>query len=167
VTTPRLDHVVVVVEALEPAIAFFGELGLEIEGSGAMEGDWIDRVNGMADVKVDIVLLRTPDGHGKVELTAFRSPALVPPTPHPAPPNVVGLRSVMFEVDDVEDVVARLGRHGGELIGEIVRYEDAYRLCYLRGPGGIIVALAESISDDEAPETAMTPDEVDGQVYGG
>lgn len=163
----RLDHVVLVVEDLDAGVAFFRELGLEIEGSGAMEGDWIDRVNGMDDVKVDIVLLRTPDGHGKIELTTFRSPALVRATPHPAPPNVLGLRSVMFEVDDVADMVARLGRHGGELIGEIVRYEDAYRLCYLRGPGGTIVALAESLGGDEAPETAMTPDEVDGQVYGG
>ena len=166
-TTPRLDHVVVVVEALEPGIAFFRELGLEIEGQGPVEGDWVDRVNGIDDVKVDIVMLRTPDGHGKIELTAFRSPALVAADPHPAPPNVLGYRSVMFEVDDVDDTVARLEPLGGELIGEITDYEDIYRLCYLRGPGGIIVALAESLGGDDAPETSMTPDAVDGQVYGG
>ena len=166
-TTLRLDHVVVVVEDLEPGVAFFRELGLEVEGSAAVEGDWVDRVNGIDDVRVDIVMLRTPDGHGRIELTSYRSPALAEATPHPAPPNVLGLRSVMFEVDDVDDAVARLGRHGGELMGEIVRYEDRYRLCYLRGPGGIIVALAESLAGREAPETSMTPDEVDGQVYGG
>jgi catechol 2,3-dioxygenase-like lactoylglutathione lyase family enzyme len=167
VTNPRFDHVVVVVEALEPAIAFFRELGLEIEGSGAMDGDWIDRVNGIDDVKVDIVMLRTPDGQGKIELTAFRSPPLLAADPHPAPPNVLGLRSVMFEVDDVDDMVARLGGHGGTLMGEIVDYAGVYRLCYLRGPGGIIVSLAESVGGADAAETSMTPDAVDGQVYGG
>jgi catechol 2,3-dioxygenase-like lactoylglutathione lyase family enzyme len=162
----RLDHVVVVVEDLGAATAFFLELGMEVEGRAPIEGDWIDRVNGMADVKVDVVLLRTPDGLGKLELTAFRSPTLVRPTPHPAPPNVLGYRSVMFEVDDVDEVVARLVPQGGELMGEITDYEDSYRLCYLRGPAGIIVALATSLRP-EADTTAMTPDEVDGQVYGG
>ena len=162
-----MDHVVVVVEALDPAIAFFRELGLEVEGSSAVEGDWVDRVNGIEDVRVDIVMLRTPDGHGRVELSTYRSPSLVDATPHPAPPNALGLRSVMFEVEDVDAMVERLGRHGGTLMGDIVDYAGAYRLCYLRGPGGIIVALAQSIGGDEAPETSMTPDEVDGQVYGG
>jgi catechol 2,3-dioxygenase-like lactoylglutathione lyase family enzyme len=164
---PRLDHVVVVVEALEPAIAFFHELGLETEGSASMEGSWLDRINAIDGLQIDIVMLRTPDGHGRLELTSFRSPALVDASPHPAPPNTAGLRSVMFEVDDVDAMVERLGRHGGTLIGEIVAYEDVYRLCYLRGPGGIIVSLAETLGGTDAPETSMTPDEVDGQVYGG
>ena len=163
-----MDHVVVVVESLEPAIAFFQELGLEIEGRAPVEGDWVDRVNGVDDVKVDIVMLRTPDGGGKIELTAFRSPALVAAQPHPAPPNVLGYRSVMFEVDDVDGTVARLASHGGELIGQVTDYEDVYRLCYLRGPGGIILALAETLGGGAEPDTtSMTPDEVDGQVYGG
>ena len=165
-TSPRLDHVVVVVDDLAAATAFFLELGLEVEGQAPIEGDWVDRVNGIDDVKVDVVLLRTPDGHGKLELTAFRSPALIPATPQPAPPNVLGLRSVMFEVDDVDDVVARLGAHGGELMGEIVDYEDQYRLCYLRGPAGIIVALATPLHP-RVDTTEMTPQPVDGQVYGG
>ena len=164
---PRMDHVVVVVEALEPAIAFFHELGLETEASTTVEGTWVDRINAIDGLRADIVMLRTPDGRGKLELTTFRSPSLVDASPHPAPPNTLGLRSVMFEVDDVDDAVERLARHGGTLIGEIVDYEDIYRLCYLRGPGGIIVSLAESLGGAGAPETSMTPDEVDGQVYGG
>ena len=168
-TNLRLDHVVVVVDDLAAATAFFLELGMEVEGTAPIEGAWLDRVNGLDDVKVDVALLRTPDGQGKLELTAFRSPALVDATPHPAPPNVLGLRSVMFEVDDVDDVVARLQPHGGERIGEIEQYEDQYRLCYLRGPAGIIVALAESLGghDADADTTSMTPAPVDGQVYGG
>ena len=165
-TTLRLDHIVVVVDDLAAATDFFLELGMEVEGRMPVEGDWVDRVNGLDDLKVDIVMLRTPDGDGKLELTAFRSPPLVAATPQPAPPNVLGLRSVMFEVDDVDDVVARLEAHGGELIGEIVEYEDQYRLCYLRGPAGIIVALATSLQP-QADTTEMTPEPVDGQVYGG
>ena len=165
-TNPRLDHVVVVVVDLEAAAAFFLELGMEIEGRAPIEGAWVDRVNGIDGVKVDAVLLRTPDGQGKLELTAFRSPPLIDATPDPAPPNVLGLRSVMFEVDDVDDVVARLRAHGGELMGEITEYEDHYRLCYLRGPAGIIVALAQSLQPN-ADTTDMTPEPVDGQVYGG
>jgi catechol 2,3-dioxygenase-like lactoylglutathione lyase family enzyme len=144
-TTLRLDHVSVIVDDLEAAKAFFGELGLELEGQARMEGDWVDRVNGIDDIRVEIAMMRTPDGAGKLELTKFHAPALVPSQPDPAPVNTLGLRTVMFEVDDIDDAVARLGRHGGTLIGEIAQYEDAYRLCYLRGPGGMIVALAESL----------------------
>jgi catechol 2,3-dioxygenase-like lactoylglutathione lyase family enzyme len=141
----RLDHVVVVVDDMESSVAFFQELGLEIEGAMPISGDWVDRINGMQGIDLDIVTLRTPDGHGRLELTAFRSPAAITPEPSPPPPNALGLRSVMFAVEDVDDVVARLERHGGELMGEITQYEDLYRLCYVRGPAGMIVALAEEL----------------------
>jgi len=144
-TTPRMDHVSLIVDDLEAAIAFFTELGLESEGVAAVEGDWVDRVNGIDDVRVDIVMMSTPDGHGKLELTQFRSPDVLTPSPANATPNLLGLRSVMFEVDDIDDTVERLRAHGGELVGEIADYERYYRLCYLRGPGGAIIALAESI----------------------
>jgi catechol 2,3-dioxygenase-like lactoylglutathione lyase family enzyme len=143
--TLRLDHVVVVVEDLEAGVAFFTELGLEREGEQRVEGDWVDRVNGIDGVSVDIVMMRTPDGDGKLELTKFHAPIASTAEPN-APANTLGYRSVMFAVDDVDDTVARLQRHGGELIGEIVQYEDMYRLCYLRGPAGIIVALAEELT---------------------
>jgi catechol 2,3-dioxygenase-like lactoylglutathione lyase family enzyme len=141
----RLDHIVVVVDDLPAAVAFFEELGMTVEGEAPIEGDWVDRVNGIDGVRVDIVMLKTPDGNGRLEMTKFHSPALADSTPANDPPNTLGYRSVMFEVDDVEDAVARLQAHGGELMGEITRYEDVYRLCYVRGPAGIIVALAESL----------------------
>ena len=144
-TSLRMDHVSVVVEDLEAAKAFFVELGMELEGAATMEGDWLDRINGLAGIRIEIAMMRTPDGQGKLELTKFHAPELVAAEPAEAPPNVLGLRSVMFEVDDIEDMVARLRSHGAELLGEIVRYEDFYLLCYLRGPGGIILALAEQI----------------------
>ncbi|GGR76653.1 glyoxalase [Micromonospora fulviviridis] len=142
----RMDHVGIVVGDLEAAVAFFVELGMELEGEAAVEGPWVDRVNGLDDVRVDMAMMRTPDGHNKVELTAFRSPAAVSAEPAVAPPNTLGIRNVMFAVDDIDDVVARLRAHGAELVGEVERYEDAYRLCYVRGPEGIIVALAEQLS---------------------
>ncbi|MGC5385063.1 VOC family protein [Micromonospora chalcea] len=141
-----MDHVSVVVDDLPAAIAFFTELGMEVEGEMPVEGAWVDRVNGMDGVRVDIAMMRTPDGHGKLELTRFRAPALVAAEPSDAPPNTLGLRSVMFAVDDVDDTVARLRAHGGELIGEVADYGGVYRLCYLRGPAGVIVALAEQLS---------------------
>jgi catechol 2,3-dioxygenase-like lactoylglutathione lyase family enzyme len=141
----RLDHVVVVVDDLAAAIAFFTALGMTIEGEMAIEGPWVDRVNGIDGVQVDIVMLRTPDGHGRLELTQFRHPPLVASEPANAPPNTLGLRSVMFAVDSVDDTVARLRATGAELIGEVAQYEDQYRLCYMRGPAGIIVALAEEL----------------------
>ena len=144
-TVLRMDHVVVVVDDLEAAVAFFAELGMEIEGRMPIEGPWVDRVNAIDGVRVEIVMMRTPDGHGKLELTKFSAPTAISAEPHPAPPNTLGLRSVMFEVDDVDDAVARLQTRGGELIGEIAQYEEIYRLCYLRGPAGIIVALAERL----------------------
>ncbi|HEV2638544.1 MAG TPA: VOC family protein [Actinocrinis sp.] len=142
----RMDHVSVVVDDLEPAVAFFTELGLEVEGTSPVEGAWVDRVNGIDGVKVDIVMMRAPDGSGKLELTKFHAPALISTDPQNAPPNTLGLRSVMFEVEDIHDTVARLRTHGAELLGEVARYEDIYLLCYVRGPGGIIVALAEQLT---------------------
>lgn len=164
----RMDHVSVVVDDLDAAIAFFVELGMAVVGEAPVEGPWVDRVNAIDDVRIDIAMLRTPDGHGQLELTAFRHPPLVSAVPANEPPNTLGLRSVMFAVDDVDDAIRRLRPHGGELIGEIVDYEDIYRLCYLRGPAGIIVSLAQPLSGAGAPDTtSMTPDEVDGQLYGG
>jgi catechol 2,3-dioxygenase-like lactoylglutathione lyase family enzyme len=139
----RLDHVVVVVHNMEAAVAFFQELGMEIEGAMPISGDWVDRVNGLDDVRVEITMMRTPDGNGKLELTRFDHPAV--PRTEPHPPNTVGLRSIMFEVDDLDDALARLKGRGGELVGEIATYDDVYRLCYMRGPGGVIVALAQDL----------------------
>jgi catechol 2,3-dioxygenase-like lactoylglutathione lyase family enzyme len=144
-TIRRLDHVSVVVDDLAAAVDFFTELGMTIEGRMPVEGPWVDRVNAIEGVQVDIVMMRTPDGHGRLELTKFRNPELVELEPAIAPPNALGLRSVMFAVDSVDDTVARLRARGGELIGEVAQYEDMYRLCYMRGPAGIIVSLAEEL----------------------
>ena len=145
-TVQRMDHVSVVVDDLEAAKAFFLELGMEVEGEMPVQGPWVDRVNGMDGVQVDIAMMRTPDGQGKLELTKFRHPPVQTPEPAVAPPNTLGLRSVMFAVDDLDDAVARLQSRGAELVGEIEQYEEMYRLCYIRGPAGIIVALAEELS---------------------
>ena len=144
-TIKRLDHVSVVVDDLAAAIAFFTSLGMTREGDAVVEGSWVDRVNGLESVQVDIVMMRTPDGHGRLELTKFRHPQLIAIEPAIAPPNTLGLRSVMFAVESVDDTVARLRANGAELIGEVAQYEDMYRLCYMRGPAGIIVALAEEL----------------------
>jgi len=144
-TLQRMDNVLVVVEDLEAAKAFFAELGMELEGEATNEGPWVDRIIGLEGVRADIAMMRTPDGHGGIELTQFHTPPSVRAEPEDAPVNALGLRRIMFEVDDVDDVVARLRRHGGELVGEIMQYEDFYRLCFLRGPAGVIVGLAERI----------------------
>ncbi|WP_026411247.1 VOC family protein [Actinomadura oligospora] len=140
-----MDHVGVIVEDLEAAIAFFVELGMELEGRTPVEGPWVDRVNGIEGVRVDIAMMRTPDGHSKVELTRFTSPTAISPAPDNSVPNTLGLRSIMFAVDDIDDTIARLRGHGAELVGEVERYEDLFRLCYLRGPANVIVALAEQL----------------------
>jgi catechol 2,3-dioxygenase-like lactoylglutathione lyase family enzyme len=145
-TIKRLDHISVVVDDLDAAIEFFTVLGMSIEGRARVGGPWVDRINALEGIQVDIVMMRSPDGHGRLELTKFLSPELVPLEPAVAPPNALGLRSVMFAVDSVDDTVARLQSKGGELIGEVVQYEDKYRLCYMRGPAGIIVSLAEELS---------------------
>jgi hypothetical protein len=131
---------------LQPLSFFFTALGMTREGEASVEGPWVNRVNGLERVQVDIVMMVTPDGHGRLELTKFRNPQLVEIEPEIAPPNTLGLRSVMFAVESVDDTVARLRAHGAELIGEVAQYEDLYRLCYMRGPAGIIVALAEELS---------------------
>ena len=140
-----MDHVSVVVDDLEAAVAFFLELGMELEGEGAVEGSWVDRVVGIDGVRVDVAMVRTPDGHSRLELTKFHTPAAVGAVPDNAPANKLGIRRIMFAVDDIEDVLARLRTHGAELVGEVAQYEESYRLCYVRGPEGIIVALAEQL----------------------
>ena len=142
----RMDNVLIVVEDLEAAKAFFVELGMELEGETQVEGPWVGQVVGLDDVRADITMLRTPDGHGRVELTKFHTPAAVRAEPQDAPANALGIRRIMFAVEGIDDVVARLRSHGGELVGEIAQYEDKHRLCFMRGPEGIIIGLAEQLS---------------------
>jgi catechol 2,3-dioxygenase-like lactoylglutathione lyase family enzyme len=143
-TVQRLEHIGIVVDDLEAATAFFTALGLEPEGKASVEGDVVDRINGLAGVRADVVILRTPDGNGKVELARYRSPAYAGEhTPRPA--NAPGIRHILFAVDDIQASLATLRAHGGELVGELVNYGDSYWLCYVRGPAGIIVELAEKI----------------------
>jgi catechol 2,3-dioxygenase-like lactoylglutathione lyase family enzyme len=143
-TIQRMDNVGVVVDDLAAATAFFIELGMELDGEAGVEGTWVDRVVGLDGIRVDIAMVRTPDGHGRLELTKFHTPPAVGAEPN-APVNTLGIRKIMFAVDDIDDVLARLRAHGAELVGEVAQYEDIYRLCYVRGPEGIIVALAEEI----------------------
>jgi catechol 2,3-dioxygenase-like lactoylglutathione lyase family enzyme len=140
-----MDNVLIVVDDLEAAKAFFVELGLELEGEMPVSGRWVDLVVGLENVRCEIAMMRTPDGHGRLELTKFRSPAAVRAEPMNAPVNALGIRRIMFAVDDIEDVLARLRAHGAKLVGEVAQYEDMYRLCYIRGPEGIMVALAQQI----------------------
>jgi catechol 2,3-dioxygenase-like lactoylglutathione lyase family enzyme len=140
-----MDNVGIVVDDLEAAIAFFVELGLELDGEAVVEGRWVDRVVGLDDVRADIAMVRTPDGHSRLELTRFHAPTATTAEPN-APANTLGIRRIMFAVDDIEDILARLRSHGAELIGEVAQYENSYRLCYVRGPEGIIVALAQQLS---------------------
>ena len=141
-TIQRMDHVSVAVDNLEAAIAFFVELGMELEGKAPIEGRLVDRINALDGVRVDIAMMRTPDGHGRLELTKFHTPTAVSAEPENAPGNTLGLRSIMFAVDDIDAAIAGLRAHGAELVGEVARYQDSHRLCYVRGPEGIIVALA-------------------------
>ena len=141
----RMDNVGIVVEDLDGAIAFFGELGLELEGRGWVEGEWAGRVTGLGDQRVEIAMLRTPDGHGRLELSRFVAPEVVAGR-RTAPVNALGYLRVMFAVDDIDDTLARLVEHGAQLVSdEVVRYEDAYRLCYVRGPEGILLGLAQAL----------------------
>ncbi len=144
-TIRRMDNVLIVVEDLEAVKAFFVELGMELEGETTVEGGWAGRVVGLEDVRADIAMMRTPDGHGRVELSKFHTPPAVRAEPENVPANALGIRRIMFAVDDIDDVVARLRSHGAELVGEIAQYEDVYRLCFLRGPEGIIIGLAEQL----------------------
>ncbi|GAA0929743.1 glyoxalase [Virgisporangium aurantiacum] len=142
----RMDNVLIVVEDLDAVVSFFVELGMELEGKGPAEGEWVDKVIAIDGTRQDVAMLRTPDGHGRIELTQFHAPKAIRSEPTDAPVNTLGIRRVMFAVDDIEDTVARLRGTGVELVGEIVRYEDVYLLCYVRGPEGIIVGLAEQLS---------------------
>ncbi len=144
-TIQRMDNVGIVVEDLDGAIAFFTDLGMELQGRAQIEGRWADRTVGLDGVRSEIAMMRTPDGHGRLELAKYHAPAALAAEPPIPPPNTVGLHRVMFAVEDIDDTLARLRRHGAELLGDVARYEDSYRLCYLRGPAGIIVALAEQI----------------------
>src|ERR1700682_1631397 len=141
----RMDNVGIVVDDLKAATAFFVELGLELEGETTAEGQWVDRCVGLEGVRSDIAMLRTPDGHSRLELSKFHTPPATAGEPN-APANRLGIRRIMFAVEDIEDVLARLQSQGAELMGELTQYEDKYRLCYVRGPEGIIVALAEELS---------------------
>ena len=142
----RMDNVLIVVEDLDGAKAFFAELGMELQGQTQVEGPWADSTVGLEGVRADIAMMRTPDGHGRVELTRFHTPPAVRAEPEDAPANTLGIRRIMFAVDDIDDVVARLRRHGGELVGEIAQYEDRYRLCFMRAREGFVVGLAEQLS---------------------
>jgi catechol 2,3-dioxygenase-like lactoylglutathione lyase family enzyme len=145
-TLQRMDNVLIVVDDLEAAKAFFAELGKELEGETTVEGPWVDSTVGLNDVRADIAMMRAPDGDGRVELTKFHTPPAVRAEPESAPANALGIRRIMFAIEGIDDVVARLRRHGAELLGEIAQYEDVYRLCFMRGPEGIIIGLAEQLS---------------------
>jgi catechol 2,3-dioxygenase-like lactoylglutathione lyase family enzyme len=143
-TVKRLEHIGIVVDDLAAAKAFFVALGLDVEGEASLSGPLADRINGLDGVETDIVMLRTPDGNAKVELAAYRSPAYAGHADAAPPANAPGFRHILFVVDDIEASLARLRAHGGELVGELIDYEGAYKLCYVRGPAGIIVELAQA-----------------------
>src|SRR5881398_245094 len=141
----RMDNVGIVVESLDAALAFFVELGLELEGRAMVEGEWAGRVTGLGDQRVEIAMMRTPDGHSRLELSRFLTPPLVADHRN-APVNALGYLRVMFAVDDLDDTLARLRERGAQLVDEVVQYENSYRLCYIRGPEGLLIALAQELS---------------------
>jgi catechol 2,3-dioxygenase-like lactoylglutathione lyase family enzyme len=143
-TVKRMDNVGIVVESLETAISFFAELGLELEGRGTIEGEWAGRVTGLRDQRVEIAMMRTPDGHSRLELSRFVTPPVVADHRN-APVNALGYLRVMFTVEDIDGTLARLRKRGAQLVGEVVQYEDAYRLCYIRGPEGLLIGLAQEL----------------------
>jgi catechol 2,3-dioxygenase-like lactoylglutathione lyase family enzyme len=149
-TIQRMDHVGIVVNDLAAATEFFLELGLVLQGEGSVEGHWADRIVGLEGVRADVAMMQTPDGNGRLELSKFHSPS-DPADNRPAPANTPGIRHVAFAVEDIDAVVAGLRDRGAELVGELERYEDSYRLCYVRGPEGIIIELAEKIGDRPSP----------------
>ena len=144
-TLKRIDNILIVVDDLEAAKAFFLKLGLELEGETTVEGPSVDRLVGLQNVRATLALMRTPDGHGRIELDKFHTPEAIRTGPENVPVNALGIRRIMLAVDDLDDLVARLLAHGAELVGEVVQYEDAYRLAYIRGPEGIIVGLSEQL----------------------
>jgi catechol 2,3-dioxygenase-like lactoylglutathione lyase family enzyme len=143
-TVKRMDNVGIVVESLDDAIAFFAELGLELEGRATIEGEWAGRVTGLGDQRVEIAMMRTPDGHSRLELSRFLAPP-VAADHRTAPVNALGYLRVMFAIEDLDDTLSRLRKHGAQLVGEVVQYEDAYRLCYIRGPEGLLLGLAQEL----------------------
>ena len=145
-TIQRMDNVGIVVEDLDATIAFFTELGMELEGRAEIEGGWAEKVVGIDDMRCEIAMMRIPDAPGRLELAMYHTPQAITPDPAVSPANTLNLHRVMFAVDDIEDTVVRLRRHGGELVGEVSRYEDSFLLCYFRGPGGFIIGLAEQLS---------------------
>ena len=152
-----MDNVLLVVDDLEAVEAFFADLGLQLEGETVVEGQSVDRLIGLDGVRATIASMRTPDGHGRIELDKFHTPAAVRGEPVDAPVNTLGIRRIMFAVTDIDDIVARLQKHGAELIGEVVQFEDTYRLCYLRGPEGIMVALAEQLGNKSVTDVLGNP----------
>jgi catechol 2,3-dioxygenase-like lactoylglutathione lyase family enzyme len=143
-TVKRMDNVGIVVESLDTAISFFAELGLELEGRTTIEGEWAGRVTGLRDQRVEIAMMRTPDGHSRLELCRFLTPPVVADHRN-APVNALGYLRVMFTVEDIDDTLARLRERGAQLVGEVVQYKDAYRLCYIRGPEGLLIGLAQEL----------------------
>src|SRR5881296_3001073 len=140
----RMDNVGIAVESLDAAVSFFTELGLELEGRATIEGEWAGRVTGLRDQRVEIAMMRTPDGHSRLELSRFLTPPAVADHRR-APVNALGYLRIMFTVEDIDDALARLGKRGAKLVGEVVQYEDTYRLCYIRGPEGILIGLAQEL----------------------
>lgn len=151
----RMDNVGIVVEDLPAAVAFFQELGLELEGEATVEGEWVDRCIGLKNAKSDIAMLRTPDGHGRLEISKFHRPAAI--ESGPAPVNKLGMGRIMFAVTNIDDVVARLRKRGATLVDQVVQFQDMYRLCYMRGPEGIIIALAEQLGERTATDILEKP----------
>ncbi len=143
-TLKRMDNVGIVVESLDDAISFFAELGLELEGRATIEGDWAERVTGLRPMRVEIAMMRTPDGHSRLEISRFLTPPAVADHRN-APVNALGYLRIMFAVDDIDETLARLRKRGAQLVGEVVQYEDEYRLCYIRGPEGLLIGLAEKL----------------------
>lgn len=143
-TVKRMDNVGIVVESLDTAISFFTELGLELEGRATIEGAWAGRVTGLGDQRVEVAMMRTPDGHSRLELSQFLAPPVVADHRN-APVNALGYLRVMFAVEDIDDTLARLRKRGAQLVGEVVQYQDTYRLCYIRGPEGLLIGLAQEL----------------------
>ncbi|MES3004438.1 MAG: VOC family protein [Pseudomonadota bacterium] len=155
-TVKRMDNIGIVVENLDAAIEFFVELGLELEGRAPIEGDWADGVTGLRGMRVEIAMMRTPDGHSRLELSRFLAPAVAADHRN-APVNALGYLRVMFTVEDIDDTLARLRNRGATVVGEVVQYQDVYRLCYIRGPEGILIGLAEQLGQQTSRENPMDP----------
>ena len=153
-TLKRMDNVGIVVDGIDAAIEFFTELGLELEGRALVEGEWADGVTGLRDMRVEIAMMRTPDGHSRLELSRFLAPPVVADH-RTAPVNALGYLRIMFTVEDIDDALVRLGKRGAKLVGEVVQYENMYRLCYIRGPEGILIGLAQQLRQQTSRENPI------------